>query len=605
VKYINLLIIILLFPCSIIAAQPVLTGTVNKSTVGLNEQFQLTYTLNGNGRSFQAPDLKDFHVLGGPNQSTQVQIINGSYSQSLSFTYYLQPKAEGTFKIGFASVEAEGKRIQSNGLIVTVVKGNAAAQKQGSTESGVTDKNIFLRAEVNKQNVYQGESVTVTFKLYTNVNIVNYTISKSPSMNGFWNQDIELPEQLQLSNATIDGINYKVGVLKKVVLFPQQSGTLYIDPMELECIARIAVKGRNRVDPFGVFQNDPFFNDPFFGFGSARDVKFAFKSNKVPVNVKALPQGAPESFNGSVGQFSFDASLDKSTTSANEPVSLKIKISGSGNMKLIEAPEMEFPGDIESYDPKVNENIRVNESGVSGSKTIEYLLIPRHEGTYELQPVTFSYFDLNRKQYVSKTAGPFKLKVGRGTGRTENSVAESVSKSDFQLLGKDIRYIKINDHEFISGHSTFFGSSGFYALVAAPFALFGGLLWYRNRMLMLNRDVSSVKSRKATQLAKKRLSVAQKHMSAGSKNSFYDEVSKAMWGYVGDKLSIAPSELSRTRLTQALESRNVAPETIAQFLHIIDECEMARFAGASTAALDGMYNQAINSITTIENSLKA
>jgi hypothetical protein len=605
IKYITHLTLLLLIITLKVNGQAVLTGTVSKSTVALNEQFQLTYSLNGNGRGFQSPDLHDFNILGGPNQSSQVQLTNGSFSQSISFTYILQPKAEGTFKIGFASIEADGKRIQSNGLIVTVVKGNAAAQqgqKNGDQESaGVSEKNIFLRAEVNKSSVYQGESVTVTFKLYTNVNIVNYTVSKSPALNGFWSQDIELPEQLQLSNATVDGVNYKVGVLKKVVLFPQQNGTLYIDPMELECIARIQVKGRN---PFGVFQNDPFFNDPFFGFGSARDVKYAFKSNRIAVNVKALPEGAPESFNGSVGELSFDASLDKTTTNANEPVSLKIKISGTGNMKLIEPPALEFPADIESYDPKINDNLKVNESGVSGSKTIEYLLIPRHEGTYELQPVKFSYFDLAKKQYISRSAGPFHLKVGKGSGPSETSVSSSISKSDFQLLGKDIRYIKLNDQEFTAASGGFYGSPGFYALIIAPFVAAGGLMWYRQRMQILNSDVASVRSRKATELARKRLSAAQKHMTAGANAAFFEEVSRAMWGYISDRLSIPTADLSRDALTAALQKRQVTDDSIKSFLHIIDECEMARFAGASSADTAGIYQQAVQSITGIEQSLK-
>lgn len=589
-------------------AQPVLTASVNKSTIGLNEQFKLTYSLNGNGRNFQGPDLKDFNVLGGPNQSSNIQMVNGSFSQSLSFTYFLQPKSEGTFKIGFASIEADGKRIQSNGLILTVVKGNTSNQNQsgsGQDQGGLSEKNIFLKAEVNKSGVYQGESVTVVFKLYTNVNIMNYTISKSPALNGFWSQDIELPEQLQLSNATVDGINYKVGVLKKVVLFPQQSGTLYIDPMELECIARIQVKGKNRMDPFGVFQNDPFFNDPFFGFGSARDVKYAFKSNKLAINVKALPEGAPESFTGSVGQFNVDASIDKNATNANEPVSLKIKINGTGNLKLIEPPALEFPGDIESYDAKVNESLKASESGVSGSKTFEYLLIPRHEGTYELQPVTFSYFDLGKKQYVSKSFGPFKIKVGKGSGSGEAITSSSVSKSDFQLLGKDIRYIKINEQEFSSGSHSLFGSPLFYALVLAPFAAFGGMMWYRNRNIALNRDIVSLKSRKATELAKKRLAIAQKYMSSGDKSAFYEEVSKAMWGYAGDKLAIPTADLSRDKLTASLQNKQVSDAAVQSFMNIIDECEMARFAGSASADITSIYQQAIQSITSIEQSLKA
>lgn len=600
----NYLILALFVIPYCLMGQAVLTATVNKNTVAVGEQFQVTYTLNTSGKNFHGPDLKDFYVLSGPNQSSSMQIINGSISQSISFIYYLQGKAEGNFKIGFASIETDGKKIQSNGIIINVVKGSANAsqgkQQQGTaaTETGLSEKNIFVRAVVNKSSVYQGEALAVTFKLYTNVNIVNYGIQKMPSFAGFWNQDIEMPEQLQLYSETVDGINYKVGEIKKLVLFPQQNGTLTIDPMELECIARIQTKGGSRMDPFGIF------NDPFFGFGGARDVKYAFRSNKVVVNVKALPPNAPAAFNGSVGQLNFDAVLDKNETKANEPVSLKIKINGNGNLKLIESPAIEFPADIESYDPKINDNLKVSESGVSGSKTIEYLLIPRQEGTYELEPVTFCYFDLNKKQYISKTEGPFTLKVGKGSGNT-TVVTNAVSKSDFQLIGKDIRYIKTNEPDFISPGG-FYGSLPYYALMISPFLLFGGLLVYRSRMEVINSDLVSLKSRKATAMAKKRLDTANKFLTAKQETPFYEEVSKALWGYMGDKLALPLADLSKEKVQNVLTSRNVKEEFISDFVATVDHCEMARFAG-SLPGMDSstIYTNAVNVITNIEQSIKS
>ncbi len=584
-------------------AQAVLTATISKNTVAVGEQFQLTYSLNGSGRNFQGPDLKDFNVLGGPNQSSQVQIVNGSYSQSLSFTYFLQAKSEGNFKFGFATIEADGKRIQSNGLIINVVKGNpnsqgGNAQAQNNPE-GVSEKNLFLRAEVNKTNVYRGEALTVTFKLYTNVNIVNYAVSKMPSLSGFYNQEITLPEQLQLHNETVDGINYKVGELKKVVLFPQQSGQLSIDPMELECIARIQVKGNNRMDPFGMFQ------DPFFGFNSARDVKYAFKSNKVNINVKELPANAPLGFNGSVGQLNFDATLDKKETKANEPVSLKLKITGTGNLKLVEAPEINFPPDIESYDPKINDNLRVSENGVSGSKTIEYLIIPRHEGTYDLAAITFSYFDLNKKQYVSATAGPFTLKVGKGIGGSGSASTSNISKSDFQLLGKDIRYIKIQEPDFIATTGNFYGSLPYYVLTFSPLLLFFGLLVYRKRIETINSDIPLLKSRKATAVALKRLKVAHKFLASNQHQALHEEISKAMWGYMSDKLAIPFADLSKEKIETSLTTLNVQSEKINFFISTLDQCEMSRFAGGTTIVDADLYQHAVQAISDIEQSLKS
>ncbi len=595
-------------------ADAVLSATVNKSTVAVGEQFQLTYSLNTSGNRFQGPDLKDFYVLGGPNQSTSMQFINGSVSQSISFSYILQPKAEGTFKIGFASIEAEGKRIQSNGIIMTVVKANAQAQQQqggnkqqgqqqdANAASGLSDKNIFLKAELNKTNVYRGEALVVTFKLYTNVNIVNYTVSKMPSMNGFWSQDFEMPQQLELHNETVNGVNYKVGELKKIVLFPQQSGTLSIDPMELECIARVQVKQkRNMNDPFGMFQ-DPFFNDPFFG--GVRDLKYAFRSNKIIVNVKELPGNAPPGYTGSVGKFSFDASLDKTETKANEPVSLKIKISGAGNLKLIEAPEIKFPPDLETYDPKIIDNSKPTMNGVSGNKIIEYLLIPRREGSYSLEPITFSYFDLEKKQYVSKSTGPFHLKVGRGSGSTA-AFSSGMSKSDFQMIGKDIRYIKVGETKFNTGYNSFYGSLPFYVMTISPFLLFGGLLFYRRRTEELNSDIRSLKRRKATALAQKRLAASKKLLDADKHHPFYEEVFKALWGYLSDKLSIPVADLTKESVSAALLSRGVASETVDALLKSINDCEMARFGGMDQSQISTqVYNEALQVITRLEGEIK-
>ena len=604
-----LLVCILILPIGVFA-QPILTASIAKNTFAIGEQFQLTYSLNTSGNRFQGPDLKDFNVLGGPNQGSQIQIVNGNYSQSLNFTYYLQAKSEGTFKIGFASIDADGKRIQSNGLIVTVVKGNPNQQgqqsgnSQGQENAGISEKNIFLKAEVSKTNVYQGEALSVTFKLYTNVNIINYSVTKMPSIPGFWNQEIKLPEQLQLHNETVNGINYKVGELKKMVLFPQQNGNLTIDPMELECIARIQVKGRSRNDPFGMLQ-DPFFNDPFFGFGSARDVKYSFKSNKVNVNVKSLPPNAPAGFNGSVGELTFDAYLDKKETKANEPVALKIKISGNGNLKLIDAPVIDIPSDIESYDPKVSDNLHVSESGVTGSKSVEYLIIPRHEGIYDLGPITFSYFDLNKKQYVSRTAGPFTLKVGKGIGGNNSAVSGNISKSDFQLLGKDIRYIKLQEPEFINTTGNFYGSISYYSLVFAPLLLFFGLLTYRNKMEALNSDQILLKSRKATSVAQKRLKNARKLLETNQQHALQEEISKALWGYMGDKLAIPFADLSKEKIESSLNAKQVNQEYIKSFLSTLDQCEMSRFAGTTTLNDASLFDLAVKTISDIENSLKS
>lgn len=586
-----------------------LSATASKPVVSLNEQFQLTYSISGSASNFRGPDLSEFHILSGPNQSTSIQYSNGNYSQTLSLSYILQAKREGQFKIGPASVDSEGKRIASNVVNLSVVKGSAPAagnqrQQQDRTQeeaTGLSDKNIFIRAFVSRNNAVQGESVTVTFKLYTNVNIVNYTVNKMPAFNGFWNQDIDLPRQLDLVTEVVDGVSYKAGVIKKVILFPQQSGTLTIEPMELECIARIKVKSRMN-DPFGVF-NDPFLNDPFFGMGGVRDVKYNFKSNTVKVNVSPLPAPSPDGFSGTVGQVNFSATLDRENVKENDPVTLKIKISGSGNLKLTEPPSLQLPDNIEIYDPKISENLKAHDNGLSGTKTFEYLLVPRHEGSYTLEPLVFSWYDPQKKQYQTKKAGPFVINVERGSGSDASVATALPGKTDFQVIGKDIRYIKVKQPDFKKGNDSFFGTPSFYALSFAPVILFCGLLVVRRQKEKLESNVHALKSRNANAMAKKRLATAKGLLTEGTaqQSRVYEEVLRAMWGYISDRLSIPLSGLTKENVSAELKIKKVSDKTIADLLDIIQECEMARYAGVTATGAGEVYNKGLELISRIEN----
>jgi hypothetical protein len=580
---------------------PTLTATVSKNPVGNGEQFTITYTVNANGNNFVAPAMTDFNVLSGPNQSFSTQFINGQMSQTINLTYYLQAKSEGTFNLGPATIISGGKKIVSNPLTIKVVKGAPQAQA-GSDYKEVTSDNLFIRSSVDKTSVYQGESLVATYKIYTKVNIVNYAIPRMPTFTGFWTQDMPMPGQIQLHNETVNGVTYSVGELRKVLLFPQQSGTLVIDPMEVECIARIPVK-RNRQsnDPFDIF-NDPFFNDPFFGSG-ARDVKAMIKSAPVKVTVKPLPDGAPASFNGAVGKFSFEATLDKKVTKTNEPVSLKIKISGKGNLKLINAPELNIPSDIETYDPKVGENVSATEGGTSGTKTFEYLLIPRHQGTYDIEPVSFSFFDLDKKQYVSFSSPKFELKVDKGNDET--AVTSGASKADIQVLGNDIRFIRTGPLRINTSGNTFYLSPLFYLSLILPFLLFIGAIIYRQRMQALNSNQGLVKSRKANKMAKKRLAVAGKLLGEKDKVKIYDEIFRALWGYISDKLGIPPADLSKESAAAALKKKNISDDSVNTLISTLDYCEFARFAQSSgDVSPEKAYKDAIDIITRIEDEIK-
>lgn len=584
-----------------LAQEPVFTASVDRNPVSIGESFTLSYELNANGGNFQPPPLNDFFVHGGPNRSTSVQFINGSMSQSLTLSYVLQPKAEGTFKIGQASIEVGGKKILSNAITLNVTKGSKPQsgnqqQQHQQQNAGVNPDDLFLKVSINKSNVYKGESLIATYKLYTRVNIVNYAINKVPSFTGFWSQDFPQKQQLELYNENVNGVNYKVGEIKKVILFPQQSGTLTLEPMEGEFIVRMQVK-RNRNDPFSIF------DDPFFG-GGLRDVKYGSKSAPVKITVLDLPSPAPASFNGAVGKINFDAALDKNKVKANDPVTLKIKISGNGNLKLINPPSVEIPPDIEKYDPKINDNISVTSGGVSGSRSIEYLLIPRHEGRYELNPVAFSFFDLEKKAYVTRSSPAFVIHVEKGEGGSAAAVT-AASKAEFQVLGTDIRYIKTSAKFLSAAGTNFFRTPLFYSLLVCPVLIFAGALIYAKRLEKLRGNVTLMKTMKATRMARKRLASAEKLLKANNKEKFYEEVSKALWGYVSDKLAIPPSELSRERVKQDLAGRNIKEASIDKLLAVIDHCEIARYAptGNSMEA-QSVYNSAVKNISSLENEIR-
>ena len=591
------------------AQSPFLAGTATKSTVAVGEQFQITFSLNTGGRSFQGPDLRDFVVLSGPNQSTNMQFVNGNISQSISFSYYLQAKATGTFKIGPASIEADGKRIASNVIQINVVKGNPSNQSQGQAQQGnrqqnnsggLSDKNIFARAVVSKNSVMKGESLLLTFKLYSNVNIMDFAIPKMPSMDGFWNQEIQLPQNLERNVEIVDGQRYTVWEIKKLVLFPQQTGVLSIDPMELECIARIKVQRQQSNDPFSIF------NDPFFGMSNVQDVKYQFKSQPIKVTVRDLPPNPPAGFGGAVGNLNFDAFVDRTETKTNEPVTLKIKISGNGNLKLAEVDSPELPPDLESYDPKIGENYKASESGVNGTKSFEYLIIPRHEGDYEIPAITFSYYNLSKKQYVSKQAGPFRIKVGKGAAGSSAGISASPGeKSEFKLIGSDIRYIKTNTPAFSIGDGLRFGTPGYYSLALLPFVIFGGLAtWVRMRNKSMG-NAAALRVKNATGVARKRLATAKK-MLGGDEQKVFEEIHRAVWGYLGDKFSIPTAQLSKEYAGSILAEKNIRPELISDIIQSIDQCDLARYGGAFAGikAAD-LYNNTERIITAIEEEVKS
>jgi len=595
-------------------AQKVDFRATARDVVSVGDQFRLVFSVNAQATGFTAPVLRDFTVLAGPSQSssTSMQIINNQVTQSVeySFTYILQATTEGSFTIGPASVSVDGKTYKSNAVTIRVVKGSSAPSQsnQGTGQSGPTGElgahDLFIRASVNNTNPTQGEQILVTYKLYTRVPISEYTITKTPGMTGFWTQDLlKDSKNLNQYRETVDGNEYVVAEIVKQAMFAQKSGKLTIEPLEMDVIAQVQRKMNRRAtnDPF--FDN--FFNDSFFG-NTYQNVKKSISSNALTINVKPLPDaGKPIDFSGAVGSFSLSATTDRTELKANDAMSLKFTISGKGNLKLIEKPSITFPTDFEVYDPRVTDNIAVNASGVSGSRTYEYLIIPRNPGDFTIKPAAFTYFDLASRSYKTLNSPEFKIKVDRGDGSEGTVTTAGSNKEDFKLIGSDIRYIKTGPVKLVPANTFLLGNQYFLFLMLAPLILFLAFIIIWRNELKRRSNQALMRNKKATGVARKRLKTAEKYMKQQQADAFWAEVSNALWGYMSDKFNIPLSTLSMSSVNDALLAKKVNENLIKQFTDTLNNCEFARFApGSKSQAMDDIYRQAIDVITRTEQELK-
>ncbi len=562
-------------------------ATTNKSTVSVNETFQITFTLtNADGRNFQAPPLDNFNKLGGPSRSTSMQINNGQASTSVAYSFYLQPQQEGTFTIAPAAIEVDGKVLKTNALTIKVTGAGTNNQKP-TIEQQVAD-NVFLRLTVDKQQVYQGEQVTATFKLYTRMDIRNTSLAESPAFKGFWTQDLDLPANLNMVPEVYQGRQFNAAIIKKVALFPQRSGELEIGPMELETYARVQVEAPNWGNFFGRFQ----------------DIPYKFKSNSSTINVKPLPtENKPADFSGFVGSLGMNVSLDKTETETDDPITLSIRFDGTGNLRMLETPKIDLPKDFEVFDPKTAES-SVKTDRLRGSKKYDFLIIPRRPGTFKLPPITVSYFDLDKKQYVTLSSDEYNLKV-TGEASTSTGSASGLNKEEVELIGKDIRYIKTAGTTLHQTGSFFLQSWAFAGLAISPFLLFGALFAIRRKQQSLAGDVAGQRRKKATKGANRKLKEARSLMEAGEQRKFYDEVSRAIWGYLRDKLNIDPSKLSRDQVKATMQQHGVPQATINKTLKVLDDCEMAVYAPSGvTGGTQSVYDAANACIEELEEVLK-
>ena len=575
--------------------------------VSADEQFNVTFIYEGDNSpsGFEWSEGEDFQLVWGPQQgrSTSVQIINGKRTKSVQFTYtyILTPKKTGTFSIPAATVTVKGKTYSTKPASITVVSQGASAQQQPSRSSSgqistdISDDNLFLQLSFNKRNVVVGEPIVATLKLYQRVNIAGFEDARFPSFNGFWNQEIEAPSNIEFHRESMNDRIYNAALLRKYILIPQQTGTLTIEPAELVCLVNVRTVSSGSVSIFDEF------------FDEYRTVRKRISTPAYKINVSALPSGAPASFKGGVGQFNITASLSKDSLRTHDAASLIVKITGKGNVSLLEEPDVVFPPDFEVYDTKVSESIDKASGGMSGSKTYEFPFIPRSAGDFAIAPIKYSYYDIDAKKYVTKETAliPFSVAKGNESDVSGPVVAHSVTRRGVADLNQDVRFIDTKDLRLAPKGDFFVGSPGFWILFALVFAA-GAAAYSLIRYLAARRaDVIGSKNRGATKMARKRLQKASEYLTQNLYSAFYEELHKALIGYVSDKLNMSVSEISKERISEALSERNVPEEITGKFLSLVDACEFARYSPDSgNAAMAAHYQDAVDVISSIDSYMK-
>ncbi len=572
------------------------------TTVANGEQFRLTFTLNKEGKDLKLPEgINNFDVLYGPatSESHSTEIINGRVSRnnSYSYTYILLPKKTGIFSIGAATINVDGKVYRSNPLRVKVVAGSSTGGGASSNTIGepsrpsgngeVRPGDAFIRAIVSKNSVYEQEGFTVTFRLYTTLNVQNFGKIEFPEFEGFMVEEVPLSGTVQLTRERYNGKTYYAADLRKTLLFPQRSGKMTIPAGKIEMI--FSVPSGQKVESF---------------FGTQEinvDVSKVLTTNPVTIDVKQLPANKPASFTNAVGTFSLAPSIKTTSLVANEPVTLVLQISGTGNLKLIQNPDVKFPSSFETDEPIVNVTPQITTNGVTGFKKIEYTAIPKYEGNFTIPAVEFTFFDLNTKSYKTLTTPSYDIKVAKG----DPNKARLNNYGDEEKLDKDIHSLIPDEPQYISRNETFVGSVGYFLLYLVPLILFATYYFYRKRKSKENSNVVLMRTKHANKIAVKRLRNAEKFLAAQKKEQFYDELLKTLWGYFSDKLSIPVSTLNKETIESKLSNFGINDVLIQRFMNILNTAEFAQYAPVeSDQAMSDLYNETVDAIGQMENQLK-
>lgn len=599
-KTFYIIILLLLQGVSAFASAVSFTAKVSSNTVELGQRFQITFTVNESANNFRPPSFAQFGMVSGPNQSQSMQYVNGNVSKHTSISYVLQAVKEGKFTIGPASIVVNGKSFETQAIDVKVVAASPnSANAQGNRQNQRREngqqlgEKVFIRATVDKSNVFVGEKVTVSYKLYSRLTLTGINLESLPSLNGFWSQDLQsIYDQIKLTQEQIDGQIYQVAELQQSILYPQRSGELTIDPLAIK--AGVQIKSQRRRSAI----------EQFFG-GGYDNKEVLVKSRAIKLNVKNLPNaGKPTNFSGAVGKFKMNLKANKDSIKANEAIDVKVSIEGQGNLPLIGAPKLNFPPDFEVYDPETTDNFKTTYGGAKGTKVFTYLVIPRHSGKFKLEPYEFTYFDLDSKSYKTIKSDPLTITVSKGLDQSGNVVYSPSRKEEVELLNSDIRYIHLTDLMLISEGNQFYRSTLFYLLLALSFISMLLIYVFFKKNKAKQADFANLRKSKANKLVKKRLAKANKHLKNNDLRSFFEEISTALYGYFADKFNITIAELSQEKIIELLGTDSSTESIRTEVKNVLEEAEMARFSANSEVDTQALYNKAEQIISKTENLKK-
>ncbi len=585
----SVFIIVFMLSIGFAKAQVSFVAKVSKKSLGINERLRVDFEMNEDGDNFVPPSFNGFNVVGGPNQSISNSWINGRRSYSKTYSYFLAPKSQGTFTINQATIEIDNQIYKTTPLNITVTAA-VTKPKDGNNADYIASENVHLIAEVSNTNPYLNEAITVIYKLYVS-NDVSITRSwqelDTPKFEDFWSQYIEDKGKQQIYEGTYQGKPYRYVILRKAVLYPQKTGELTIEPLTLDI--PIDVQGNTR---------------DIFGRRRMTRVNRTISAGKRTIIVKPLPiEGKPDNFAGAVGNFDFKVSTNKSSLDANEALELKIRVEGTGNLKLFNLPSLNLPSSLEVYEPVRDNKVAINIRGMNGFINDTYTVIPQYKGSYPIRPITFSYFDVASKSYKTISSDEIIIQVENGPVPNQtNQVKENTSKENTVAIANDqFKYIKTSTNFIPINRPVFFKTTSFWWLLGTPFLLIPIIILIGNTRRRRLSDVEGRRFRLATKLAKKYLSEAKNNL--GKQEAFYEALERALHNYLRAKLDIVTSDFSKEKISELLSERNVESDVVTEFVSLLKSCEFARYTPTSDVTIKQDYEKAVRVISNIDKQI--